>query len=175
MYDQCIYDSLMEATHGKEVFVQRIVPHVINGELQSLPPEVMQSLVTHFASKGEHSIIEKCVLSMDVTSLDVNQVARLCETHGMIWRTRGMFRASVWSFRVKRLQCFDDENGQNVDDATHGTTEDKEEMRFELSRKSARRLLLFSRESIAGRLFPPRFSEDMTVRKQNELDDDPVK
>ena len=59
---------------------------------------------------------------------------------------------------------------KNVDDITHGTTEEqKEEMRFELSRKSARRLLLFSRESIAGRLFPPRFSEDMTVRKQNEL------
>ena len=61
---------------------------------------------------------------------------------------------SVWRLSGPSLQCLKgDENGQNVDDITHGTTEEqKEEMRFELSRKSARRLLLFS-ESIAGRLF----------------------
>jgi hypothetical protein len=47
----------------------------------------------------------------------------------------------------------------------------KDDVYFEVSRKSARRLLLFASESIAGRLFPPRFSEDMKVRKQNELDD----
>ena len=177
MYDQCIYDSLMEATHGKEAFIERIVPHVINGELQSLPPEVMQSLVTHFASKGEHSIIEKCVLSMDVTSLDVNQVARLCETHGMFGAHASVFVRAFGDFSSPAFAMFEDamKMVKNVDDITHGTTEEqKEEMRFELSRKSARRLLLFSRESIAGRLFPPRFSEDMTVRKQNELDDDPV-
>ena len=105
MYDQCIYDSLMEATHGKEAFIERIVPHVINGELQSLPPEVMQSLVTIRASKGEHSIIEKCVLSMDVTSLDVNQVARLCETHGMFGAHASVFVRAFGDFRVQRLQC----------------------------------------------------------------------
>ena len=177
MYDQCIYDSLMEATHGKEAFIERIVPHVINGELQSLPPEVMQSLVTHFASKGEHSIIEKCVLSMDVTSLDVNQVARLCETHGMFGAHASVFVRAFGDFSSPAFAMFEDamKMVKNVDDITHGTTEEqKEEMRFELSRKSARRLLLFSRESIAGRLFPPRFSEDMKVRKQNELDDNPV-
>ena len=182
MYDQSIYDPLMEATHGKEAFIERIVPHVINDELQSLPPEVMQSLVTHFASKGEHGIIEKCVLRMDVTSLDVNQVARLCETHGMFAAHASVFVRAFEDFASPAFAMFEDavkmvkavvmksedEDENKTRDSSHDQNEDA---RFELSRKSARRLLLFARESIAGRLFPPRFSEDMKVRKQNELDD----
>jgi hypothetical protein len=182
MYDQSIYDPLMEATHGKEAFIERIVPHVINDELQSLPPEVMQSLVTHFASKGEHGIIEKCVLRMDVTSLDVNQVARLCETHGMFAAHASVFvRAfedfsspafAMFEVAVKMVKAVVMKNEDEDENKKRGIPHDQnEDARFELSRKSARRLLLFARESIAGRLFPPRFSEDMKVRKQNELDD----
>ena len=197
MYDQSIYDPLMEATHGKEAFIERIVPHVLNDELQSLPPEVMQSLVTHFASKGEHGIIERCVLRMDVTSLDVNQVARLCETHGMFAAHASVFvRAfedfsspafAMFEHTLKMIKLLEVEVASDDDKAavaysqkaavSDGNIKEEEEegeaVKFESSRKSARRLLLFSRESIAGRLFPPRFSEDMTVHKQNEAAQDP--
>ena len=181
MYDQSIYDPLLEATHGKEAFIERIVPHIISDELQSLPPEVMQSLVTHFASKGEHSIIEKCVLRMDVTSLDVNQVARLCETHGMFAAHASVFVRAFEDFSSPAFAMFEDavERVKDVvvkcnDDVSmmrYSSQDKKDDVYFEVSRKSARRLLLFASESIAGRLFPPRFSEDMKVRKQNELDD----
>ena len=181
MYDQSIYDPLMEATHGKEAFIERIVPHIINGELQSLPPEVMQSLVTHFASKGEHGIIEKCVLRMDVTSLDVNQVARLCETHGMFAAHASVFVRAFEDFSSPAFAMFEDavkrvkdvvvKCNDDVSTMRDSSQDKKDDVYFEVSRKSARRLLLFARESIAGRLFPPRFSEDMKVRKQNELDD----
>ena len=181
MYDQSIYDPLMEATHGKEAFIERIVPHIISDELQSLPPEVMQSLVTHFASKGEHSIIEKCVLRMDVTSLDVNQVARLCETHGMFAAHASVFVRAFEDFSSPAFAMFEDavkrvkdvvvKCNDDVSTMRDSSQDKKDDVYFEVSRKSARRLLLFASESIAGRLFPPRFSEDMKVRKQNELDD----
>ena len=181
MYDQSIYDPLMEATHGKEAFIERIVPHIISDELQSLPPEVMQSLVTHFASKGEHSIIEKCVLRMDVTSLDVNQVARLCETHGMFAAHASVFVRAFEDFSCPAFAMFEDavkrvkdvvvKCNDDVSTMRDSSQDKKDDVYFEVSRKSARRLLLFASESIAGRLFPPRFSEDMKVRKQNELDD----
>ena len=181
MYDQSIYDPLMEATHGKEAFIERIVPHIISDELQSLPPEVMQSLVTHFASKGEHSIIEKCVLRMDVTSLDVNQVARLCETHGMFAAHASVFVRAFEDFSSPAFAMFEDavkrvkdvvvKCNEDISTMRDSSQDKKDDVYFEVSRKSARRLLLFASESIAGRLFPPRFSEDMKVRKQNELDD----
>ena len=181
MYDQSIYDPLMEATHGKEAFIERIVPHIISDELQSLPPEVMQSLVTHFASKGEHSIIEKCVLRMDVTSLDVNQVARLCETHGMFAAHASVFVRAFEDFSSPAFAMFEDavkrvkdvvvKCNDDVSTMRDSSQDKKDDVYFEVSRKSARRLLLFASESIAGRLFPPRFSEDMKVRKQNELYD----
>ena len=181
MYDQSIYDPLMEATHGKEAFIERIVPHIISDELQSLPPEVMQSLVTHFASKGEHGIIEKCVLRMDVTSLDVNQVARLCETHGMFAAHASVFVRAFEDFSSPAFAMFEDavkrvkdvvvKCNDDVSTMRDSSQDKKDDVYFEVSRKSARRLLLFASESIAGRLFPPRFSEDMKVRKQNELDD----
>ena len=181
MYDQSIYDPLMEATHGKEAFIERIVPHIISDELQSLPPEVMQSLVTHFASKGEHGIIEKCVLRMDVTSLDVNQVARLCETHGMFAAHASVFVRAFEDFSSPAFAMFEDavkrvkdvvvKCNDDVSTMRDSYQDKKDDVYFEVSRKSARRLLLFASESIAGRLFPPRFSEDMKVRKQNELDD----
>jgi hypothetical protein len=181
MYDQSIYDPLMEATHGKEAFIERIVPHIISDELQSLPPEVMQSLVTHFASKGEHGIIEKCVLRMDVTSLDVNQVARLCETHGMFAAHASVFVRAFEDFSSPAFAMFEDavkrvkdvvvKCNDDVSTMRDSYQDKKDDAYFEVSRKSARRLLLFASESIAGRLFPPRFSEDMKVRKQNELDD----
>ena len=181
MYDQSIYDPLMEATHGKEAFIERIVPHIINDELRSLPPEVMQSLVTHFASKGEHGIIEKCVLRMDVTSLDVNQVARLCETHGMFAAHASVFVRAFEDFSSPAFAMFEDavkrvkdvvvKCNDDVSTMRDSSQDKKDDVYFEVSRKSARRLLLFASESIAGRLFPPRFSEDMKVRKQNELDD----
>ena len=181
MYDQSIYDPLMEATHGKEAFIERIVPHIISDELQSLPPEVMQSLVTHFASKGEHSIIEKCVLRMDVTSLDVNQVARLCETHGMFAAHASVFVRAFEDFSSPAFAMFEDavkrvkdvvvKCNDDVSTMRDSSQDKKDDVYFEVSRKSARRLLLFASEGIAGRLFPPRFSEDMKVRKQNELDD----
>ena len=181
MYDQSIYDPLMEATHGKEAFIERIVPHIINDELRSLPPEVMQSLVTHFASKGEHSIIEKCVLRMDVTSLDVNQVAILCETHGMFAAHASVFVRAFEDFSSPAFAMFEDavkrvkdvvvKCNDDVSTMRDSSQDKKDDVYFEVSRKSARRLLLFASESIAGRLFPPRFSEDMKVRKQNELDD----
>jgi hypothetical protein len=181
MYDQSIYDPLMEATHGKEAFIERIVPHIINDELRSLPPEVMQSLVTHFASKGEHGIIEKCVLRMDVTSLDVNQVAILCETHGMFAAHASVFVRAFEDFSSPAFAMFEDavkrvkdvvvKCNDDVSTMRDSSQDKKDDVYFEVSRKSARRLLLFASESIAGRLFPPRFSEDMKVRKQNELDD----
>ncbi len=77
-----------------------------------------------------------------------------------------MFEDAVKRVKDVVVKCNDDVS--TMRDSSH---DKKDDVYFEVSRKSARRLLLFASESIAGRLFPPRFSEDMKVRKQNELDD----
>jgi hypothetical protein len=77
-----------------------------------------------------------------------------------------MFEDAVERVKDVVVKCNDD-----VSTMRDSSQDEKDDVYFEVSRKSARRLLLFASESIAGRLFPPRFSEDMKVRKKNELDD----
>lgn len=55
-------------------FIEIVEPAVVMDALTALPPEVMQALVEHFASKGEHARVETCVLHMSIASLDLNQV-----------------------------------------------------------------------------------------------------
>lgn len=45
--------------------------------LPPLPsPQVMQALVEHFVAAGQPEEVERCVLKMDLLSLDLNQVLR---------------------------------------------------------------------------------------------------
>lgn len=41
------------------------------------PGQVMQALVEHFAAAGRPEAVERCVLKMDLLSLDLNQVRSL--------------------------------------------------------------------------------------------------
>ncbi|KAL3136710.1 hypothetical protein ABBQ38_005943 [Trebouxia sp. C0009 RCD-2024] len=64
--------------------LDRLLPHMLASKLPSFPPEVMQALVEHFSQKGQPDAVEKAVLHMDIASLDLNQVIRLCWRYGLL-------------------------------------------------------------------------------------------
>ncbi|MCL7022685.1 hypothetical protein MKW94_004174 [Papaver nudicaule] len=77
-----IFSKFVAAQHGG-TFLELLEPYILKDMLGCLPPEIMQALVEHYSSKGWLQRVEQCVLHMDISSLDFNQVVRLCREHGL--------------------------------------------------------------------------------------------
>lgn len=45
---------------------------------------VVQALVEHYAALGQPDAVERCVLQMDIASLDFNQIVKLCRQHHLL-------------------------------------------------------------------------------------------
>ena len=57
------------------MFLETLEPAIVHDELNgAIAPEVVQALVEHFSEKGQPDIVERCVVHMDIASLDLNQV-----------------------------------------------------------------------------------------------------
>ena len=45
---------------------------------------MVQALVEHYAALGQPDAVERCVLQMDIASLDFNQLVKLCRQHHLL-------------------------------------------------------------------------------------------
>ncbi|KAK1559936.1 hypothetical protein Q3G72_020158 [Acer saccharum] len=88
------------AVQHKETFLELLEPYILKDMLGSLPPEIMQALVEHYSSKGWLQRVEQCVLHMDISSLDFNQVVRLCREHGLYGALVYLFNKGLDDFRA---------------------------------------------------------------------------
>ncbi|CAL9007578.1 unnamed protein product [Prunus brigantina] len=75
--------------------------YVIHNNVLSLLPflKIMQALVEHYSRKGWLQRVEQCVLHMDISSLDFNQVVRLCREHGLYSALVYLFNKGLDDFR----------------------------------------------------------------------------
>lgn len=60
----------------------------------------MQVLVEHYSTKGWLQRVEQCVLHMDISSLDFNQVVRLCREHRLYGALIYLFNKGLNDFRA---------------------------------------------------------------------------
>ncbi|GAB2217506.1 hypothetical protein Drorol1_Dr00000701 [Drosera rotundifolia] len=88
------------AVQQKDAFLELLEPYILKDMLGSLPPEIMQALVEHYNSKGWLHRVEQCVLHMDISSLDFNQVVRLCQEHGLYGALIYLFNKGLNDFRT---------------------------------------------------------------------------
>ena len=72
-----------ESFGSQGAFLEMLESPIVDDLVPALPPEIMQALVDQFTSRGQPERVERCVLHMDIQSLDLNQVIRLCEEHQM--------------------------------------------------------------------------------------------
>ncbi|KAI4355307.1 hypothetical protein L6164_004095 [Bauhinia variegata] len=90
----------------RETFLELLEPYILKDMLGSLPPEIMQALVEHYSSKGWLQRVEQCVLHMDISSLDFNQVVRLCREHGLYSALVYLFNKGLNDFRAPLEELF---------------------------------------------------------------------
>ncbi|XP_071937451.1 uncharacterized protein [Coffea arabica] len=98
LFDE-IYAKFCAAKH-KETFVELLEPYILKDMLGCLPPAIMQALVEHYSMKGWLQRVEQCVLHMDISSLDFNQVVRLCREHRLHGALIYLFNKGLDDFRT---------------------------------------------------------------------------
>ncbi|GKU87858.1 hypothetical protein SLEP1_g2191 [Rubroshorea leprosula] len=92
--------SKFVAVQHRDTFLELLEPYILKDMLGSLRPEIMQALVEHYSSKGWLQRVEQCVLHMDISSLDFNQVVRLCREHGLYGALIYLFNKGLGDFRA---------------------------------------------------------------------------
>ena len=136
VYSSAVFDAFLRSK-CKSAFLEGMVPYILSDKLRSLPAEVMQALVDHYASIDAANVIEKCVLHMDVESLDLNQVARLCKHHNMYSALAHVFTKALNDFVTPLEAMFQGSLAPTFGDKTR-----------------VRQLLLFVHDTIRGKRFP---------------------
>ncbi|XP_043698874.1 vacuolar protein sorting-associated protein 8 homolog isoform X2 [Telopea speciosissima] len=94
-----IFSKFVAVQHGG-TFLELLEPYILKDMLGFLPPEIMQALVEHYSSKGWLQRVEQCVLHMDISSLDFNQVVKLCREHGLYGALIYLFNRGLDDFRA---------------------------------------------------------------------------
>ncbi|KAK1273312.1 hypothetical protein QJS04_geneDACA010854 [Acorus gramineus] len=94
-----IFSKFVSIQHGG-TFLEILEPYILKDMLGCLPPEIMQGLVEHYSGKGWLQRVEQCVLHMDISSLDFNQVVRLCREHGLYGALIYLFNRGLDDFKA---------------------------------------------------------------------------
>lgn len=92
--------SKFVAVQHEGTFLAILEPYILRDMLGFLPPEIMQALVEYYSSKGWLERVEQCVLHMDISSLDFNQVVRLCREHGLYGALIYLFNRGLNDFKA---------------------------------------------------------------------------
>ncbi|GAX83579.1 hypothetical protein CEUSTIGMA_g11004.t1 [Chlamydomonas eustigma] len=132
---------LLEAIEGR----------ILSDQIQVLVPEVVQALVEHCAELGCPERVERCVLHMDVLSLDLDQVIRLCEAHKLY---------SALTYVYNQIQEYRRPLVVLLGAIAQGQPE--------LARAASYKLLVYLRCIFRGRPFPPG-SRDRMVSSHDSL------
>ncbi|XP_059586732.1 vacuolar protein sorting-associated protein 8 homolog isoform X3 [Alligator mississippiensis] len=77
-----VYDKMSENSVAKGVFLECLEPYILSGKLIGMTAQVMKDLLLHFQDRNLLENMEACIVHMDITSLDIQQVVLLCwENH----------------------------------------------------------------------------------------------
>ncbi|XP_043931336.1 vacuolar protein sorting-associated protein 8 homolog [Protopterus annectens] len=77
-----IYNKLSENSVAKSVFLECLEPYILNERLPGITPQIMKELLTYLQENGMMEDIETCIVHMDITSLDIQQLVQMCwENH----------------------------------------------------------------------------------------------
>lgn len=69
-----LYPQLVENMVAKGVFLESLESYIIADRLGHLPTPVMKDLLMHYQSSCMMESLERCIVHLDITSLDIQQV-----------------------------------------------------------------------------------------------------
>ncbi|XP_070696841.1 vacuolar protein sorting-associated protein 8 homolog isoform X3 [Pempheris klunzingeri] len=73
-----LYARLAENTVAKGVFLESLESYIVADRLGHLTTPIMRDLLAHYHGNGMMESLERCIVHLDVTSLDIQQVVQVC-------------------------------------------------------------------------------------------------
>ncbi|GMH42953.1 hypothetical protein BSKO_10875 [Bryopsis sp. KO-2023] len=131
------------ASGDKAAFLEVLETAIVRNELSSgVAPEVVQALVEHCCETGQPDKVERCVLRMDIASLDLNQVIRLCLGHQL-------YVALLYIYSTALLDC--------TSPALHLVNTISQSQSQAEAKRYALKLIVYLRCCLRGQKYPPGF------------------
>ncbi|KAL1132103.1 hypothetical protein AAG570_010061, partial [Ranatra chinensis] len=78
-----LWQGLTYDDEARIIYLEAIELAILDGRISELPPEIMQQLVTLQQLNYRWKTMEDCVLRVDVTCLDIEQVITTCKQQGL--------------------------------------------------------------------------------------------
>uniref|UniRef100_A0A3B4VJT2 VPS8 subunit of CORVET complex n=1 Tax=Seriola dumerili TaxID=41447 RepID=A0A3B4VJT2_SERDU len=73
-----LYARLVENMVAKGVFLEALESYIVADRLGHLTTPIMRDLLAHYHGNGMMDSLERCIVHLDVTSLDIQQVVQVC-------------------------------------------------------------------------------------------------
>uniref|UniRef100_A0A8D3CJG0 RING-type domain-containing protein n=1 Tax=Scophthalmus maximus TaxID=52904 RepID=A0A8D3CJG0_SCOMX len=73
-----LYARLVENTVAKGAFLESLETYIVADRLGHLTTPIMRDLLAHYHGNGMMDSLERCIVHLDVTSLDIQQVVQVC-------------------------------------------------------------------------------------------------
>ncbi|KAM3849822.1 vacuolar protein sorting-associated protein 8 homolog, partial [Diretmus argenteus] len=73
-----LYGRLAENVVAKGVFLESLESYIVAERLGHLTTPVMRDLLAHYHGNGMMDSLENCIVHLDITSLDIQQVVQVC-------------------------------------------------------------------------------------------------
>ncbi|XP_070771676.1 vacuolar protein sorting-associated protein 8 homolog [Enoplosus armatus] len=73
-----LYTRLVENMVAKGVFLESLESYIVADRLGHLTTPIMRDLLAHYQGNGMMDSLERCIVHLDVTSLDIQQVVQVC-------------------------------------------------------------------------------------------------
>uniref|UniRef100_A0A673B0N1 Vacuolar protein sorting-associated protein 8 homolog n=1 Tax=Sphaeramia orbicularis TaxID=375764 RepID=A0A673B0N1_9TELE len=73
-----LYARLVENVVAKGVFLELLESYIVADRLGHLTTPIMRDLLAHYHGNGMMDSLERCIVHLDVTSLDIQQVSLVC-------------------------------------------------------------------------------------------------
>ena len=65
------------------VFLEKLEPHVLEGEVESMPPVIIKDLVRHYTTNDLGARLEEILCHLDPRMMDIDQITSLCKKNGL--------------------------------------------------------------------------------------------
>ena len=93
-FDACISMSEMDYLFGdvfemfedadeEDIFISILEPYVLDGDVKSIPPEVVKTMVSHFISENQAARLEELLCRLDPHAFDLDEISMLCRQHSL--------------------------------------------------------------------------------------------
>lgn len=78
-----LHSTVQSSQLGLTKFLEFLEAHLINGQMPSIPPLIMQQFVSYYEDCGRLEALEMCICNVDVACLDLHQILTLSQRHGL--------------------------------------------------------------------------------------------